>query len=57
MRRITFLVGLAVVLNLVLISPALAAPPTNDTFAARTVIGAFALHGFGRHDRGDHRRR
>lgn len=40
MRRITFLVGLAVVLNLVLISPALAAPPTNDTFAGRTVIAS-----------------
>jgi hypothetical protein len=39
MRRISFLVGLAVVLNLVLISPALAAPPTNDTIGGATVIG------------------
>jgi Family of unknown function (DUF6299) len=39
MRRISFLVGLAVVLNLVLISPVLA-QPTNDTFGGATVIGA-----------------
>ena len=57
MRRITFLVGLAVVLNLVLISPALAAPPTNDTFAGRTVIGALAIQRIGRHDRSHNRRR
>ena len=40
MRRISFLVGMAVVLNLVLISPVLAQPPTNDTFGGATAIGA-----------------
>jgi hypothetical protein len=40
MRRISILAGLAVILNLVVISPALAAPPTNDTFGGATVIGA-----------------
>ena len=44
MRRISLLVGLAVVLNLVLISPALAAPPTNDTIGGATVIGALPFN-------------
>ncbi|HEY8179907.1 MAG TPA: DUF6299 family protein [Candidatus Limnocylindria bacterium] len=40
MKRLSILVGLAVILNLSLISPALAAPPANDTYASRTVIGS-----------------
>ena len=36
MKRISILVGLAVILNLSLISPALAAPPTNDIYAGAT---------------------
>ncbi len=38
MRRISILVGIAVVLNLALISPALAAAPGNDTVGGATVI-------------------
>lgn len=40
MRRIATLAGLAVILNLALISPVLAAAPTNDTYAGRTAIGS-----------------
>jgi len=40
MKRIAILVGIAVVLNLALIAPVLAAAPSNDTFGGRTVIGA-----------------
>ena len=40
MKRLTILVGLAVILNLSLISPALAATPANDLYAGRTVIGS-----------------
>jgi uncharacterized protein DUF6299 len=38
MRRISVLVGAAALINMALITPALAAPPTNDTVAGATVI-------------------
>ena len=40
MKRIAMLVGLTAILNLALISPVLAAAPTNDTYTGRTVIGS-----------------
>jgi hypothetical protein len=39
MKRVAILVGLAVILNLALISPVLAAPPGNDTYAGAIPIG------------------
>jgi hypothetical protein len=40
MRRIATLAGLAVILNLALISPVLAVAPTNDTFPGRATVGS-----------------
>lgn len=40
MKRVAILVGLAVILNLSLISPVLAAAPVNDVYAGRVVIGS-----------------
>jgi hypothetical protein len=39
-KRLAMVGGIAAVLNLALITPALAAVPSNDTYAGRTVIGS-----------------
>ena len=40
MKRLAIVGGIAAILNLAMISPALAAAPGNDTYAGRTVIGS-----------------
>jgi hypothetical protein len=39
-KRLAVIGGAAAILNLALISPALAAAPSNDTYAGRTIIGS-----------------